>query len=448
MLFKKDNLSPSEIIKDHKEYIKSQGDFVSWQDFFEGGAGQTIIELISGSQAIETHHHLMSVRESSLQHAKLDASVTELAVNKGVYRPPAKGVLISIGFDCSKPAQVKKGDIIGTYRDYKIYSLDNKKLYKGRNGINATIGQIDEFETTVNFNGAFYTYDVEMNYSYVCDTFEDLSINNETIPAVHQQMNLYNKELKNSVIRMPYHNRIRFVFGDGIVGRETHMNDTIKYKCLTYSDDLVGDIKIDHIKLLDKNIFDKVIINIDRRATGYLSKDLLRRMALRSTVDGRWVQSEDYENGLLKEYGEYLDDVKVQDAYPSEEVWILPKIGDYTPHLVREIFYLIENKRTNAFKANMHYVDPGLRENFYDFTLEFEYHGYDPDDVIAEKIVILREFIEKKLFVKKLWLRSTDLAVELTKLLVDGKMYAITKEDLEVEQFKFVRNLTINYTRV
>ena len=59
-------------------------DNVGWEDYFEGGAGRTIIELIAGSQAVKNHYNLMRVRESSLQYAKLESSVTELAMNKGV----------------------------------------------------------------------------------------------------------------------------------------------------------------------------------------------------------------------------------------------------------------------------------------------------------------------------------------------------------------------------
>ena len=83
MQFSKDNLSPDKIVKELQRFVSEKPEFEGWQDYFEGGAGQTIIELIAGSQAIKNHHNMMRVRESSLLHAKMDSSITALAASKG-----------------------------------------------------------------------------------------------------------------------------------------------------------------------------------------------------------------------------------------------------------------------------------------------------------------------------------------------------------------------------
>ena len=111
MTFNKENLSPSAITQE-------------MQDFFEGGAGRTVIELIAGSQAIKNHYNLMRVRESSLQYAKLESSVTELALNKGVYKLPAKTFIGQITFTSSIDGIILKGEEIGSYTDHKIYAYE------------------------------------------------------------------------------------------------------------------------------------------------------------------------------------------------------------------------------------------------------------------------------------------------------------------------------------
>jgi len=446
MLFSKDKLTPSEVIKENQDYIKSLGEFVGWQDFFEGGAGQTILELISGAQSINTHHEVMRVREGSLQHAKLDSSITELAVNKGVYRPTGKAYTISIKFMSELGINVRYGELLGTYGDQNIYSLENKIIYKGSNILDITIGIVKTEEYEIDYDGNFYTFDAPLENEILGDHFEKMTINGDDVVVSSHQMNLYHKDLKNSIIRIPYANTVRFVFGDGVIGQKTQRGDKIIYKYLSYSNAVTQQLKPSDLSFLNNSVFQSISITIKRQATKYLDKEILRRVALRSTIDGRWVQPLDYENGILKEYGEYLYDAKVVDSYPGEKIYILPKPQNYTSYLEREIFILIENKRTNATKIDTVWIDPLDENNYYNFTFKLQYMGMDSNETIKEKIQILKDILEKDLFTSTSYIKSTDLAVELTKLLEKGKMYSIDDEIVEIEEFKFINNINIEYT--
>ena len=50
MNFNKQNLAPAAIVEELQQAVLALTDEDGWSDYFEGGAGRTVIELIAGSQ--------------------------------------------------------------------------------------------------------------------------------------------------------------------------------------------------------------------------------------------------------------------------------------------------------------------------------------------------------------------------------------------------------------
>jgi hypothetical protein len=447
MNFKKENLNPKEIVKDLQTAISELPEFVGWKDYFEGGAGQTIIELIAGSQAIKNHYNLMRVRESSLQYARMDSSITELAINKGVFRPTAKCVKILVSFTSQRSGIVNKGELIGSYMDMDVYSLESKNIILGRNELLITIGVINEKEFEVQVDEDFIQIDFEYDQQFVGDFFQELNVNGDEVIPSSVQMNLYNKDIKKSALSLVYDYRNRLVFGDGVVGKKVNYNDIILYRTLNFNKEITEIIDLDKIKFDDDSFFKDTEFEIKRKATKYLDKDKLKRIALRSSIDGRWVETVDYQSGIMKEFGEYLNDVIAVDNYPQEDIYFLPIVGMDTEEVKSEIYELIENKRGNAVKVEKHWVDPNLPENYVEININLTYYGNDTDEVIKEVIEDYKNEVKNKISLSSYFLVAADVAVELTKRLPNGKMYASLDENFQIGSLVYIKTLKIDYER-
>jgi len=447
MNFRKENLSPIAIAEDLQQAVAMLPDNEQWVDYFEGGVGRTIIELIAGSQAIKNHYNLMRVRESSLQVARLDSSVTELAINKGVYRPPAKAMRIKITYNALNSGKIRTGEKVGSYKNYDVLALQNLDYkYGNGNELMVTVGSGEKYERDVFVDDEFVSFDVTAKHKYVADEFQTLSVNDHLTHLIDEEMNLYEEKLKNTCIRLVYENTSRLVFGDGIIGKKLKANDTIIYSYMSFGDDLLDNFKDGAINLNQlPDVFEIEHINLVRKATPYLSKEKLRKVAMRNSVDGRWVQVEDYKNGIMRQFGEYLDDVLVKDEYPEEIITILPKKGTFTDVIKTDIRTLVDNKRGNATLVNINYLDP-LDNNRLSVVINLIYTG--PESSIQVQKIIDEYVVSKlnQIHYASFWLVGADVAVDLTAL-SDGKFYCDLDDKIHVGSLQSVKELTILFTR-
>ena len=447
MNFKKENLSPIAIVEDLQKAVHMLPESDGWADYFEGGTGRTIIELIAGSQAIKNHYNLMRVRESSLQVAKLDSSVTELAINKGVYRPPAKAYIIEATFTATASGFIAAGDIVGSYKSYNVYALEPLEYeFGGGNVITLTVGEGERFSKGNMATTEFETFDVKTKHKYMSDVFQVLTVNGDEVEIIDEELNLYDNRLGNSCLRLVYDFFGRLIFGDGIIGRKIEPNDEVVYSYMSFGDDLLSNFITTKFNLgALPDTADVTDITVIRNPSGYLDKDILRKVAIRNSVDGRWVQVEDYRNGVLREYGEYIDDLLVADEYPAEEMVILPKKIQWTQGIEDLILELVNNKRGNATLVNIQYLDP-YDENRLELQFNFVYQGPETSNEINK---IIDEYTASKInriHYGGYWLVGADIAVDLTNV-SKGKFYASLENKFYIESLQSVKTLKLNYTR-
>jgi hypothetical protein len=187
-------------------------------------------------------------------------------------------------------------------------------------------------------------------------------------------------------------------------------------------------------------------IVVERKPTGYINKEILRKIAIRHSVDGRWVQIEDYVNGILREFGEYIYDIIAKDNYPEEDIVILPKEGLMTDYVKQEIQELIDNKRGNATLINTTYLDPE-DDNRLSIQFTFKYVGNESNETIRK---VIEEFVVKKLnkiYFDGYWILASDLAVELTEKISSGRFYANDDDKVYVEPLQSIKHLDLFYIR-
>ena len=452
MNFNKQNLAPASIVEDLQSAVLALTEEDGWSDYFEGGAGRTVIELIAGSQAIKNHYNLMRVRESSLQYAKLDSSITELAVNKGVYRPPAKTFIGELTFSSVFNGSVLQGTEIGSYGNHSVIAYESVDYVVGDgNTIQFIIGNMNTETLIVDEDTLFSIVDVVMDEKYITKEFESLTINFQNVDIIDEQINLYDENISNTVLRMVYEYRTKMIFGDDIIGKLLKKNDEIIYKYMTFDDSLIMNFKTSIINFNFMTYISSIssIITL-REATGYLNKEDLRKVAIRNSVDGRWVLPQDYRNGLLRDYGEYLYDILVVDEYPAEKIYYLFIEGASTNALKTDINNLIENKRGNAVLVEEYYIDCEDSNNYQDASIELRYVGDDTTDVINNAINAYKELIEYKFKDGEYTISSDEIAVDLTALLSpdsSGKFYEIEEKEIIMPELTFIRAIDITYTR-
>lgn len=443
-------ISPADIIKDLQRYMAEDESLIGWRDYFEGGAGQTIIELIAASQAIKSHAHYMRIRESSLRYAKLDSSVTELAINKGVYRPTASNLLTKIYFTNNhlSSSTVTTGQIIGSYKDYKVFSTETKTLSVGMNTLEVLVAHRVTKEIVINTDTSFIKQEFTFDDMFIGSTYEELSAGPTKVNLVSHQLNIYNDLLKTSCIRMVSKYKSEIYFGDGIIGlKPTGDQSNVSYTCYTFNEDLLGDVLLKNFNFFDADLYQVDSFDIMQPASPYMSKEELRRIAIRSTVDGRWVQGLDYENGLIKEFYNEVDDIYAEDAYPAENLVILPT-GSASDYLKERIQTLVNNKKGNAVLVNYVWIDPTLEENYIDIDIQMEYYGTDSDTVINKVISEYQGLKENVITRNDSSVSPADIAIELTQNLPNGKMYPVDITPISINKYQFIKNLNITYTEL
>lgn len=448
MKFDKRNLSPVAIAQELQDAVALLPDGESWEDYFEGGTGRTIIELIAGSQAIKNHYNLMRVREGTLQYAKLDSSVTELAINKGVYRPPAKSHIIEITFNALSSGWLNRGNVIGAYKNYDVIVYETAEYIFGReNTVKVTIGKREEFTKTILDAEEFYQQDIKALYKYLGSEFQSLSINNEEVILVDEELNLYDDRLADSCVRLTYEGFTRLVFGDGVIGRKLEVNDELVFNFISYGDDLIENFKVDAMSFGTFADAAEILSMVTlRKATPYIDKETLRKIAIRNSVDGRWVQTQDYQNGILREFGGYIADVIVKDDYPAENITILPKEDYLTPTVQADLEALIENKRGNAVLIDLVYLDP-YSDQRLELIFNVQYIGTDTEEFLDS---IISDYVSDKLDkiqYNGYYLTCADIAVDLTHLSPGGKFYGSLDEQVYIEPLNSIKSLIINYSK-
>jgi hypothetical protein len=448
MQFDKKKLSPMAIASELQEAVSNMPDAQSWNNYFEGGAGRTIIELIAGSQAIKNHYNLMRVRESSLQFAKLDSSITELAINKGVYRPPAKSLKLEITFIPRTSGHLKTGDIIGSYKNYNLIVLEPVSYVYSHNAkVLCTVGKVDHCTFDILDPQEFHQIEIRGQYRYFSSELQELTVNGQIVNLVDEELNLYDERLKNSAIRLTYDFYTKLIFGDGVVGKKINIGDKVTFKYNTFGEDMIENFKDSRVSISADILPGDIIGVVElRKATKLLDKEILRKIAIRNSVDGRWVQVEDYRNGLLREFGEYMYDVLVKDEYPRENITILPKEDYISDEVKREIKTLINNKRGNATLIDLDFLDP-YSDQRLELTFNFQYIGTDSNEELDNIIAGWVEERLNRIRYSGYKLTGADVAVELTHLSPGGKFYADLTQEYFIDRLNSIKKITINYIR-
>ena len=235
------SLSFSQIKEDILSYIKSRPDYEAWEDFYEGGAGTTQIELISGLAAYLAFHSIGARRETFIDQRRLYSSAINIASTLGYPVNRVSAPRYEISFTCNNSFYMDRNSPLATYKDFSLTPLQSMTINEGKNTVECVLGYWDSFSYTANNDANFQILQVladnvdnDRNIEKFDSSTGRMIRRPHTIElfinGVQHEVVTYAEELLNDAILIKtYLDGVLLIFGDGTLGYKVRNNDEIVF---------------------------------------------------------------------------------------------------------------------------------------------------------------------------------------------------------------------------
>ena len=316
-----------------------------WRDWLESSDTMVIVEWLAGMGAFLQYSNFARRRETSLEHAQLESSIYELAVQRGYLVPPVTAAEMSMTILSNDELNIGIGDLVGLLGNYNLYSLKSYEISANvETEITCVIGDLETFFRQVNVGRDFVTYSFETEHRYIGIQLEEFRagtlvgsltdddvyvegvlVDLESIPRsdFDQDTGRYSS---NYLLRRTMSGVVRIYSGNGALGWKSENASAISYRVLTYganvasslndtpSLSLAGDVIINNFEISKLPNFDP-------------DKENVRATARYYPKDGNIIHDRHYESsirGSSPVVGR-VDDVYAVNIDPIEDVYILTR---------------------------------------------------------------------------------------------------------------------------
>lgn len=252
------SISYDEIRNYLENYIQSLPEYAQkWKEFYEGGAGQTVLNVASGVTAFLAFSAYLNRKNSLLDYGVLPSSIVEIAVANGFIYNRSCCPRLRITFTTNVESFYKKEIIIGNYKSFNLSLLEDTHIVKGENTIDVAIGEWDSTILTISDTTEYYGFMIE---SDIDNNYYELFLNDKILPTT-----LYPENLdKTNVLIRSYRNGIYIISGNDLLGKKLNPSDKIKINYIIPSKKLSNAvIDIKDIQLLFSDFVIKKIDTID-----------------------------------------------------------------------------------------------------------------------------------------------------------------------------------------
>ncbi len=349
-IIKSTSLSHSKIMDDLKQDVLNRSDGEQWKDWLESSTGSIMLRWLSAIAVYKSYHLTVNRIESSLETARHETSVTELAFNKGFLIPPTQGALIDLTVTSYQRVIISKGDQVALIGDYSLYALDSYD-FTGQQVIKTVAGNkiVENFSYTS--LSPFTTKFLQTKQRYIAFELESLYGNNNEI-KIQSDIDYLDSITDSFVLRRVTPQGIYLYTGNGILGWYNEDYSEFTYTYISYDSDLEDSLESKPTVTIDAE-YDSYCITTK---PGYsISKEEVRRTAMYYPIDGRIVQESDYESVIMKYFGGILHDVWGFNSDPNEEVYLLPDT-QYNETYQAQIKDLVDKKRELGMQVYYHVV--------------------------------------------------------------------------------------------
>jgi hypothetical protein len=401
-------IETSDIALRLEQYVKNKGDR-AWLDFYAGGAGQTLLELIAVLGSFDAYYRMVLTREMSLDFAQQESSVKEHAFNRGVITTVSKTLKYNLRIQAYGQVDFYRGQPIGILGDYIIYCLDNISAINQTFNIEVVVGHLIESKKPVSLS-PLSTIEFSSEFEFVADSLERFEVNNEPVTLL-SELNYLHKYNNRYCLRRVLPGSVRIYIGNGILGFYDSKATHVSYTFLGYNKDILSVVKnnptfsIDNARLIDMTVIDT--------PTFGPSIDELRVLSVYYPLDGRIVQDKDYEGLILNHFGGILHDVYSFNLDPDQQVYLLTDPSTYSDSDLNNIKELVDSRRALGIKILYEVIDAS-NGKVLNFFLKVESKDYTKFQLVRTEVVnLLKEKTHK--FMRRISsIKTSDVAVELT----------------------------------
>lgn len=220
------SLSFETVKEDLETYLQSLPDYDSWRDFFESGAGTTVIELMGGIGAFLSYHSISSRRESNINTLHLYSSAVNIANILGypVNRRVAPQVELTI--TVTEDVFWDRLDPIAYYGELPVCLETSQQLLTGvDNVVTAVVGEWKEYDYTA-------AESVDFARLLIQDESVDNSINSRvvlTINGLPVGLAVHAVDaLPTQVVCRTHPDGALLLFGDDVITKKLRKNNILK----------------------------------------------------------------------------------------------------------------------------------------------------------------------------------------------------------------------------
>lgn len=182
-------ISWKELVKQLKAFLQSKPDESAWKDFYDCGAGTTLIELIAGYSAFSKRDLIANRRENYLFSAKNISTVIGIAESNSYSAFRGRNCHVRLKIIPSSTRGLTKFQIIGNVKNIDLVCLDNYSLIAGQAiTIDCVIGNLTNLTVSASNDSLQVFRFLQENIS------EDfiLKIDNLTVPTSTEVIDLLN----------------------------------------------------------------------------------------------------------------------------------------------------------------------------------------------------------------------------------------------------------------
>jgi hypothetical protein len=235
-MIRENSLSYSSIRQQLEEYVQSlDGYETTWKDFYEGGAGQTVLDVGSGIAAFLAYTAYMNRRDTMLDFGQLPSTIVSIGTALGYHYNRKMAPILQITFNSASSVFWDREDPIGSYKGQDICLLESTQINSGSNTIRVAVGSWKSYETTINETKDFFNLMVEDD---IDNNYYSLLVNGEVTETTLAPENL----TSSSVLLRSYLTGVFLIFGNGILGRKATVGDTIRFEYIVPSANLAETI--------------------------------------------------------------------------------------------------------------------------------------------------------------------------------------------------------------
>jgi hypothetical protein len=221
------SLSYESILHDLTSYVQSITDYqVKWKDFYEGGAGSTILELISGLGTFINYVAMANRRETYLPEAKLTTSIVAIATTLGYPVNRINSTQLSLTVFFTDYITWDKSNPIGFYNGVSVSLVEDGYFIPGNNTFTVVLGTWTTFNYTSNSTAPFTKVLVR---DTIDNTFFNLKVNGNLVNIVNNAESL----TSTNVLQRTYYYGVFLIFGDDILGKQLNSGDVLVFEYIS-----------------------------------------------------------------------------------------------------------------------------------------------------------------------------------------------------------------------